>query len=229
MDLPIKNIPITRMDSATSPPAKSKRRRISSQDFIWENNSIPSTPSMNSAPISPQNYLRKLFQSRDIHISITPVSSLQNYFRNPNDKDYSSYQEDVVKALRARDIETLHQMLKEGRSLQCCNRFGESLFHMACRRSYDDVVQFLINEGVSPKIKDDLDRTPMHDAFWTAKPNFKLVKTLIMNEPLLLFLSDKRGHTPLDYARKNDWHRWVEFLSSNVDLLIDLYLKCRLT
>lgn len=213
--------------SPPSPSKVSKKRRISSES--WTNKTAQGPLIQGSVLVNPLNHLRKLFNIRKIQISITSVFSLENYFRLPLDEDYSSYKEDIVSAVRKRDINALQKMLDEGRSLQCCNRFGESLFHMACRRSYDDVVQFLIDHGISPKIKDDMGRTPMHDAFWTAKPNFALVKILLSTEPSLLFLSDKRGHTPLDYARRNDWFRWNIFLSENVEFLAKLYSSSNLT
>jgi hypothetical protein len=38
-----------------------------------------------------------------------------------------------------------------------------------------------------------------------------LVKFILDREPDLLLVSDKRGHTPLDYARKDHWQTWIDF------------------
>ena len=58
-------------------------------------------------------------------------------------------------------------MHKKGKTLQCCNRFGESAIHMACRHDLTDVVKFSIEEvGSILRVRDDYGRTPLHDAFW---------------------------------------------------------------
>lgn len=166
----------------------------------------------------PLKHIKLQLETRGIKRNIVSANTVKKFFTDPTEDDYSSYQEDVLKALRSRNIDKLRVLIKSGRSLQCCNRFGESLMHMACRRSFDDVVKFLITEaGVSVRVKDDLWRTPLHDAFWTAEPNKNLIKILLNEEPSLLFISDKRGHTPLDYCRKIDWQMWNEFLSEICD------------
>jgi len=64
-----------------------------------------------------------------------------------------------------------------GTNLQCANRFGESLIHMACRRSHRDVVSFLVNEaGVSLRVRDDYGRTPFHDACWRPELDLELIQ-----------------------------------------------------
>eukprot|EP00549_Striatella_unipunctata_P024982 CAMPEP_0118697424 /NCGR_PEP_ID=MMETSP0800-20121206/14498_1 /TAXON_ID=210618 ORGANISM="Striatella unipunctata, Strain CCMP2910" /NCGR_SAMPLE_ID=MMETSP0800 /ASSEMBLY_ACC=CAM_ASM_000638 /LENGTH=124 /DNA_ID=CAMNT_0006596853 /DNA_START=167 /DNA_END=538 /DNA_ORIENTATION=+ len=124
----------------------------------------------------------------------------------------------MAQAVRQGDIATLRKIHDEGCSLERRNRFGESLLHMACRRGYSEIVKFFISDaGVNVRIKDDFGRNPLHDAFWTPTPNFDLVEDLLSECPQLLFITDKRGHAPIDYARRSDWTVWREFIDSNLD------------
>lgn len=117
---------------------------------------------------------------------------------------------------------------KENSSQQpfrCSNRFGESLMHLACRRGRTEMVRFLVEElpGASPSemlsIKDDCLKTPLHDACWTASPNFELVELILQHAPEQVVMQDIRGNTPFDYVRKEDYPLWLRFLWQRKSLL----------
>ena len=128
------------------------------------------------------------------------------------------YIQEAVDAVRSSDVDTLRQLAAAGKNLQCGNRFGETLIHLACRRSHQDVVAFLIKEaGVSIKVRYDFGRTPMHDACWRCSVDLELMDLLIDSCPELLMLSDKRGHTPLDYARREHWEVLIPYLMEKKD------------
>jgi len=123
------------------------------------------------------------------------------------------YGGDVVNAIRSNDIDALRTLHADGTKLQCGNRFGETLIHLACRRSSRELVSFLVKEAdVSLYVRDDFGRTPMHDCCWRAEPDLELFDMLLDEAPELLLLSDKRGHTPLDYSRREHWTSLVPFL-----------------
>ena len=154
-----------------------------------------------------QAYSRKSTTLSDFFIELTPET-------------IAAYSAELVKAIRDRDITLLREMHKSGKSLQCSNRFGESLLHMACRRGYTDVVRFLIKEAdVSLRVKDDFGRTPLHDACWSADPNFDLMELIIDHDPDLLLIEDVRGHSPFSYARKSHWKEWSAFLTTKRERL----------
>ena len=89
-----------------------------------------------------------------------------------------AYTMEVSMAARKNDIKTL-------RELHACNKFGDSLLNIACRRSNTKIVKFLLEEAkVSVFLRDDTGRTPLHDACWTATPNFEIVD-LLLNVALL--------------------------------------------
>ena len=164
----------------------------------------------------------KLFRSMIISQGITfPTDkkiyslSMKNYFLEPTPELIAAYDKDVTTAARHEDLEALKVIYNQkGRTLQCCNRFGESILHVACRRGSAPITRFLLDEAnVSLRVRDDFGRTPLHDACWTREPAFELVKMLIEKEPDLLLVSDKRGNTPLDYVRRDHWKAWCQFFT----------------
>lgn len=170
-------------------------------------------------PSNPGDFILAAFRANGCNASIS-MSTSSSLFHAPTEEEIASYNQDVLKATRERSFDKLRAMLEEGKSLQCCNRFGESLMHMACRRGFTDVVQFLVKEAkCSLYVRDDYGRTAMHDAAWSPKPNFELMGFLIDLSPELLLLSDVRGHTPFSYVRKEHWKEWIHFLEQRVDKL----------
>merc|ERR1712087_85097 len=147
---------------------------------------------------------------------------LEDFFLEVTAEHVAAYTHDVIAAVREEDIPTLRKMYKEeGRTkMQCSNRFGESIVHMACRRGSVKVVRFLLEEAnVSFKVKDDYGRTPLHDAFWAKEPEKDIVKMVLQSCPDLLLVSDRRGFTPLSYVRKEHWEIWRNFLEDNTDII----------
>lgn len=141
------------------------------------------------------------------------MSADPDFFLKYSEEQLNAYDHDVTAAVRNGDLERLRELYSNGHILQCSNRFGESLIHIACRRGLLDIVKFLVNEaGVTPNVRDDYGRTPLHDACWTAAPNTALFEFILKESPDLLFLSDQRGHSPLQYVRREHWQLWVSYL-----------------
>lgn len=189
--------------------------------------------------MSPLQFLKSTLESHGHDATVQPSLTANDFFLENSDEHVASYAQDIVTAVRSQDIPMLRCLRAEGRTLQCCNRFGESLIHMACRRGFLDVVRFLLGaEGgnVSICVRDDYGRTPLHDACWAPKPNFELMNLLLDwcssskqslqegNEGVaqrLLLMSDKRGHTPLDYVRREHWGQWIEFLGKRFGATVE--------
>jgi len=144
-----------------------------------------------------------------------------NDFLPPTPEQIEAYSNDALSAVRSSDVNSLRQLHSAGRSLECCNRFGESLLHVACRRSNADIVSFLLNEAkVSPCIRDDYGRTPLHDACWRGNPEYEIVELLLSVEPRLAFVKDVRGHKPFQYARREHWSGWRKFIDQKRELIL---------
>jgi len=187
---------------------------VSTQQTKPQNTSASSSSSSSLIHTSPVVFLRTRVSGR------TPEDDKvhSTFFSKPGQPEMEAYDNDVISAIRNRDIETLRQMKKNGRSLNACNRFGESLLHMACRRGFSDVVQFLVTEGEARiTVKDDYGRTPLHDACWTPEPNYEVMEVLLsVIDPSMLLTEDVRGHTPFDYSRREHWGSWVEYLKRKI-------------
>lgn len=163
-----------------------------------------------------QDFISSITKSK----SVVPGSDLRDFFHNYTDKEIEAYQANVTSAIRSRDIERVQRLNSEGQIFQCSNRFGESIMHMACRQGCFEIVKFLVEDAkVTIRLRDDYGRTPLHDAFWSVKPNFDIVNLLLGKCPSLLFVCDKRGHTPLQYARVEHTLSWAEFLKERQTLI----------
>jgi len=174
-------------------------------------------PEMNSKnfpdSMTPHHMIQCAVRHNGFEPKELPALSLEDFFLEPTDEHLEAYDVTVLNAVHDKDINALRKMLKEGKTLQCCNRFGESLIHMVCRRGFTEIAEFLIREaGVSVRVRDDCGRTPLHDACWAKTPAYELVELLIAEDPDLLLLSDKRGHAPFEYARQEHYPYWRQFI-----------------
>lgn len=158
----------------------------------------------------PIDIVKEALSSRGAKCNTRPSMDMEDDFFV---KVTEMYDQEIVNSIRSNDVDSLRKLFDSGITLQCGNRFGETLIHLACRRSTKELVSFLIKEaGVSLRVRDDFGRTPMHDCCWRAEPDLELLDMLIDQAPELLMLSDKRGHTPLDYSRREHWATLVPFL-----------------
>jgi Ankyrin repeats (3 copies) len=119
----------------------------------------------------PVSFLRSLFASSAQGEQLMAKPSRMP-FQKPSQAEINAYDLEAVQAIRASDVKKLRSLLKEGKTMNASNRFGESLIAMACRRGDVDVVRFMIQEAnVRLDIQDDYGRTPLHDCCWTTEPN----------------------------------------------------------
>ena len=180
----------------------------------------------NSPSCSPQECLESILSSQGIKAKIHSYDSIPGFFEETKEEEVDAYGFDVLKAVRENNIDQLRSFHREGRPLKCSNQFGESLLHLACRLGLVSVVDFLVHEaGVPLRVVDDMGRSPLHDAFWTREPNTELLDLILKACPDLLFVSDKQGHTPLSYARRNHWTKWVAYLKERRDILAPVDLN----
>lgn len=169
---------------------------------------------------SPQTFLLDSLDRQGVDVKVMRFDAVSDLFEEPNQKEIDAYGFEALDAVRSRNIEKLKQFHKDGIPLKCSNRFGESILHLACRKGFHDVVDFLVNEANVPVwVKDDFGRTPLSDACWTIEPNFDLMDVLISKAPDLLLVSDARGHTPLAYVRREHWEKWNEYLRTKENSL----------
>lgn len=162
----------------------------------------------------PDSVLKSMIAEKGFDYKTFEALNLKDFFVEVTEDVIKAYEMDVIKAVRENDIETLRDFNQAGRKLQCANKFGDSIVHTACRRGSLEIVQFLLKEAkLSCKVCCDYGRTSLHDACWTSSPNFKVIDELLDACPDLLYTKDKRGFTPLDYARPGQYDDWCKYLS----------------
>jgi hypothetical protein len=182
-------------------------------------------PDPNAKEVDPDEYLIQLVEAMyGVSPKTKPALDLKDYFhRQDSEAQMAAYNTDIVSVTRENDVKKLqeYQEANGDKSLDCFNRFGEGLLNMTCRRGFKDTVHFLLSAPVSlsVRVRDDYGRTPMHDACWNAEPQLDICTWICEQEPSLFLVTDKRGYTPFQYARKGDWHVWRQFLYDRRDLL----------
>ena len=158
-----------------------------------------------------------------VDIVAYPAKMWDAYFMLSKAKNVEAHTKEMEQAIRDEDFTELRTMIKGGRTLQTCNKHGESIVHLACRRSSDELLRFLMKEGdVSVRIRDDCGRSPLHDTCWSYNDRFDIFKTLVENSPELLFIKDFRDFGPFDYIPKPKWGEWCSFLEGNADFLKEI-------
>ena len=168
--------------------------------------------------LNPKDFVETAFQANGIKNVEAIPDIARNRYLSPKPELVNAYTMETSTAVRTNDVQKLKELHTSGALLDCCNRFGDSLLHIACRRGNTETVKFLVNvANVSVRFVDDLQRTPLHDACWTSEPNFEIVETLLRAAPEHVLCPDKRGHTPFDYARKEHWEQWIKFLDERRD------------
>jgi ankyrin repeat protein len=172
--------------------------------------------------IDPDKFLLKIVQAQSgLSLKVTPATSLDNFFLEVSEEQKAAYTMKVVDTVRRNDLAALQKLeQEEGQRIDCFNRFGESLLHMACRRGFEDIVKYLLDhQEIDVRIVDDNGRTPLHDACWHPSPQLAICKWIIERDPTLFLLTDNRGYTPFQYARPQHWSIWRTFLIDNCQAL----------
>jgi len=169
--------------------------------------------------INPTDYVRAGFKANGFDDIAAIVNDSESRFLPPTASMLEAYNTEILDAVRSNNLERAKCLYRDGKfkhGCNACNRFGESILHIACRRGHLEMVRFLVEEvGLSCiTIRDDYHRTPLHDAFWTSKASPDVVAFLLKQPYVteLLLCKDKRGFTPLDYSRGEDRGKWLRFL-----------------
>jgi len=170
-----------------------------------------------TATSTPASYVRSLFPKK----RVGGDAIRRMVLGTPDEEQLEAYDHDVAGAIRSNDVDLLRELLDEGRDFTGCNRNGETMLHLACRRSDLDTVEFLIVEaGLSTERRDTVGRSCLHDACWRAVPDLELMDFLVRSvSPLLLVEEDCRGHSCMDYVRPSDYETWNAFITKYSGLI----------
>eukprot|EP00545_Synedropsis_sp_CCMP1620_P005981 CAMPEP_0119012706 /NCGR_PEP_ID=MMETSP1176-20130426/7312_1 /TAXON_ID=265551 /ORGANISM="Synedropsis recta cf, Strain CCMP1620" /LENGTH=232 /DNA_ID=CAMNT_0006965717 /DNA_START=316 /DNA_END=1014 /DNA_ORIENTATION=+ len=170
--------------------------------------------------VKPVVFLQDLIESmHGFRPVVKSALKMNDYFPKVTEEQIAAYDVSMTTAARNNDLEAVKKLYSEGRSVDCCNRFGESLLHLACRRGFVELGEFLLQEAkLNVRISEDMGRNPFHDICWNPTVQIELALLLLERDPTLLLIGDKRGHTPFDYARPQDWPEWRAFLYEHRDM-----------
>lgn len=212
----------TKMNTSTmaSKQKATKQKPIDLLRSILSSNSSTSSDSSKTDDSSSQSQTTTTTTTKS---TPTPPQHKILTFQKPSDDDIAAYDLETVKAIRSNNVDHLRKLWSQGKSMDACNQFGESVLHMACRRGYSKIVDFLLREvKVRTDRCDDFGRNPFHDALWTPTPNFDVVDLLIdYADPSLMLSEDVRGNTPFAYARCDHNNQWITFLEKRRGMLVD--------
>ena len=157
-----------------------------------------------------QSYFNNLLESRGY--STNNYSSLETAYSNkPSPLQIASHGVKVIEAVRKSDLYTIRTFLNNGLSPNPCNKFGESIIHMICRRGDYELLKLFMEFGCNLQICDDFGRTPLHDACWTSVPNFDIIELILEYDRRLMNILDCRGSSPLNYVKRDHWSLWIAF------------------
>jgi Ankyrin repeats (many copies) len=222
---------------AASPSSSSHILRLSaSEPFLsrFQKSVQTAVPCWNQeaaafATTKPDDYLRSLMQSSSSSSGTTTpetqpaiqyyaATSLHGFFQELSTEAVASYDTELAQAVRLQNVDTLRALWKQRGNLHAGNKFGETILHSACRRGSVPVLQFLLHEARVPlRVCCDSGRTPLSDACWTTSPesntSWTVLMDLILDEcPEFLYITDKRGFTPLSYVPRKHWGEWCLYL-----------------
>jgi hypothetical protein len=202
----------------------SKRRKIQkhcseenatalSSSIELEHNTLPDP----KGPDSPDKFLQILLRAQyGLTMNVKPSTELCDFFPTATEEQIAAYTTQIVSAARKNEVSELRRLCDAGSSMKCFNRFGETLLHMACRRGFKDMVEFLLEQpAIGVRVVDDCGRSPIHDLCWNPTPQLEICKWIMERDPSLFFVSDRRGFSPFDYARPQHWNIWKQFLLDN--------------
>ena len=177
-------------------------------------------PSLGST--KPDDRLQSILQANNKQtLEYRPYTELPKFFVPIQPQHVEAFQADIINAVRGKSVEAIQALHQQGKMMQCCNKFGESIVHMACRQSSAEVLEYLMTAAqVNIRVCCDSGRTPLHDACWTTVPDFDIILLLLKECPDLLKIKDKRGFTPLAYVPHGQWAQWGNFLEEHKDLLV---------
>ena len=150
---------------------------------------------------------------------VETFATLQSAYHNkPTPLQEASYGVYLLDLVKNGDADGLRAALAAGLSKNPCNKDGESLLHLICRRGDSSLLSVMLEAGCDIQVADDYGRTPLHDACWAAKPAFAVVEMLLERDAGLFYLTDSRGAVPLSYVPKEHWSQWLQFLESKKDV-----------
>lgn len=205
-------------ETATSSPPTSSLKTPSMTNDEWIAMLVSLTRTL-PAGMHPEDCLHNILRARGYSTEMVAVKETV-FHKAPDAEQVAAYDKAILRAVLDEDEPELEKMRTAGRRMDACNRFGDSVLHMACRRGRPRALSYLLracgSQGVM--LSDDFGRTVMHDACWTATPRFDVASTVLDADTRLLRMLDSRGSSPLQYVPQDQWPLWCAFFESRKEI-----------
>jgi hypothetical protein len=105
------------------------------------------------ADVDPKVLLKSIIESYGVSSEPRPYASLKGFFATRTEVNVAAYDMETVSAIRKGVLDDVRKLHEAGKNLVACNKFGESIMHLACRHGKTDIVEFLMFEaGSSPRV-----------------------------------------------------------------------------
>lgn len=166
-----------------------------------------------ASEMNAETFLINLLRHRGYDVKLNPAMS-STYSRPILQSETDLYSKELLRAISVNNFPKLVDIYQKRKHLLASNRYGESTLHLAAQKSNHRVVRFILETEENPIIMDDYGRSPLTDAMWAVSPSFVVIEQLVTKYPDLLFLTDVRGHTPLNYLQPEHVFRVCLFLYS---------------
>ena len=129
-----------RMADSMSELAALKAMVLGSDD---EDDNCESVPSQETTP---QDHLQRLLERGGVDFSPILAKTCGEFFVPTSQDNIKAYTLSKTVAIRKDDVQELRRMHIRGEKLDCCNPFGESILHTACRRGSVSCLRYLVEE-----------------------------------------------------------------------------------
>ena len=133
------------------PSATSKKRPRTSVTTASTEATID-TPTYNTIEsilkLHPSEYAKAAFKANGFGDPAAIAKDSEARFLPPTAAMLEAYGTSIVMEVRNNNLEAVKKLFQEGQfkyGVNACNRFGESILHIACRRGHLDMVKFLVN------------------------------------------------------------------------------------
>jgi hypothetical protein len=109
------------------------------------------------ADVDPKILLKSIIESHGVSSEPRPSASLKGFFATRTEVHVAAYDMETVSAIRKGVLDDVRKLHEAGKNLVACNKFGESIMHLACRHGKTDIVEFLMFQaGSSPRVVCDV-------------------------------------------------------------------------
>jgi hypothetical protein len=115
------------------------------------------------ADVDPKVLLKSIIESHGVSSEPRPYASLKGFFATVTEANVAAYDMETVGAIRKGILDDVQKLHETGKNLVACNKFGESIIHLACRHGKTDIVEFLMFQaGTSPRVVCDVSSLTIH-------------------------------------------------------------------